>query len=239
MARVFLLFAAGAGAIAAVVAADRIGKGIRTAPRDAMISAATPTEHLGRAFGVHRTLDTIGAALGPADRVRGPVVDPGRLPHGDGRLARLRPGRGRAARPARARTTPGPPAERRRTEPTAAAFRWKDLTDRRLTRLLVVAGRLGLLTVGDGFIYLALLDRGGFGAEWFPLLYVGTNVAYLALAIPIGRLADRVGRARVLVAGHLALAGAYPCATVPSREASRRPSARCSCSAPSTPPPTA
>ena len=48
-----------------MVAADRVGKGIRTAPRDAMISTATPTAHLGRAFGVHRVLDTVGAALGP------------------------------------------------------------------------------------------------------------------------------------------------------------------------------
>ena len=65
VARIFLLFATGAAGIAAVVTADRIGKGIRTAPRDAMISTSTPSEHLGRAFGVHRMLDTIGAALGP------------------------------------------------------------------------------------------------------------------------------------------------------------------------------
>ena len=65
VARVFLLFASGAAGIAAVVTADRIGKGMRTAPRDAMISTSTPTEHLGRAFGVHRMLDTVGAALGP------------------------------------------------------------------------------------------------------------------------------------------------------------------------------
>ncbi len=63
--RIGLLFAAGLGAIVAVISADRVGKGLRTAPRDAMIVAATDPAHLGRAFGVHRTLDTIGAALGP------------------------------------------------------------------------------------------------------------------------------------------------------------------------------
>jgi MFS family permease len=97
----------------------------------------------------------------------------------------------------------------------APAFRWRDLADPRLTRLLVVAGGLGLLTVGDGFLYLALLERGGFGAVWFPLLYVGTNIAYLALAVPAGRLADRVGRARVLVLGHVALLAAYLGAATP------------------------
>ena len=44
---------------------------------------------------------------------------------------------------------------------------------------------------------------------WFPLLYVGTNVAYLVLAVPLGRLADRVGRAKVLVGGHVVLIAAY------------------------------
>src|ERR671920_1690802 len=45
--------------------ADRLGKGIRTSPRDAMISLATPRQHWGAAFGVHRSLDMTGALLGP------------------------------------------------------------------------------------------------------------------------------------------------------------------------------
>jgi hypothetical protein len=52
-------------ALAGVVLIDRIGKGIRTAPRDAMIAASTPTERLATAFGVHRALDTAGAMIGP------------------------------------------------------------------------------------------------------------------------------------------------------------------------------
>src|SRR6478735_7687524 len=65
VARFFLLFSTGLAAISAVISADRIGKGIRTAPRDAMISDATPADSLGYAFGVHRALDTAGAAIGP------------------------------------------------------------------------------------------------------------------------------------------------------------------------------
>ncbi|WP_448631803.1 MFS transporter [Cellulomonas soli] len=75
-----------------------------------------------------------------------------------------------------------------------------------------MAGALGLLTIGDGFIYLSLQARDGFATQWFPLLYVGTNVAYMLLAVPAGRLADRVGRARVFVWGHAMLAAAYVCA---------------------------
>src|SRR4051794_3010740 len=52
-------------AVGAIVLVDRIGKGIRTAPRDAMISLSTPKEQLGTAFGVHRALDTTGAMIGP------------------------------------------------------------------------------------------------------------------------------------------------------------------------------
>lgn len=218
VARVFLLFASGAAGIAAVVTADRIGKGIRTAPRDAMISTATPTEHLGRAFGVHRMLDTIGAALGPLIAFGLLVLVP------DGYSVVLVVSLAFALAGVALLGLLGPDVRSRRDAaaqagPTPPPFRWRDLTDARLRPLLAVAGVLGLLTIGDGFIYLALLDHGGVNEAWFPLFYVGTNVAYLLLAVPIGRLADRVGRARTLVVGHLALVGAYLCAVLPTSTA--------------------
>ncbi|AXT85856.1 MFS transporter [Aeromicrobium sp. A1-2] len=211
VARGGLLVATGFGAITAVLAVDRIGKGIRTAPRDAMIADSSDTEHLGRAFAVHRTLDTIGAAAGPLvafailwavpdGYTTVMVVSLAFALLGLALLGLLVPDRHST------RSAPGP--ERRR-------FRWRDVAGPSMRKLLLAAGVLGLLTIGDGFIYLALLDRGGFAASWFPLMYVGTNVAYLALAIPIGRLADRVGRTKVLVAGHGALLLTYVCAAAP------------------------
>lgn len=201
VARVLLLFAGGVGTIAAVISADRVGKGLRTAPRDAMIGAASDPAHLGRAFGVHRALDTIGAALGPllAFLVLWAIPDGystvlvvslGFAVLGVAVLALLVPA-----------GTGGVP----RAEP----IRWRGVLTPGLGRLLVVAGALALLTVGDGFVYLALLHGTDAAAHWFPVLYVGTNLVYLALAVPLGRLADRAGRARVLVLGHLPLAGAY------------------------------
>ena len=61
------LLAAGASvsAIGAVIVVDRAGKGLRTAPRDAPITLSTPESHLGRAFGVHRAMDSMGAFVGP------------------------------------------------------------------------------------------------------------------------------------------------------------------------------
>jgi MFS family permease len=206
VARVGLLVASGFATITAVVAVDRIGKGIRTAPRDAMIAASTPSSHLGRAFAVHRTLDTIGAAVGPLiafailwavpdGYTTVMIVSLAFALAGLALLGLLVPDR-----------PPGPDATGTTDRPV---FRWREVVDRRLARLLVAAGALGLLTIGDGFVYLALLDRGGFAATWFPLLYVGTNVAYLALALPVGGLADRVGRTWVFVGGHAALLLTY------------------------------
>jgi len=218
VARVFLLFATGAAGIAAVVTADRIGKGIRTAPRDAMISTSTPTEHLGRAFGVHRMLDTIGAALGPLIAFGLLQLVPG------GYSVVLVVSLAFALAGVALLGLLGPDVRTRRekaekTGPTPPPFRWRDLTDRRLRPLLAVCGMLGLLTVGDGFIYLALLDHGDVSVAWFPLFYVGTNLAYLLLAVPVGRLADRIGRARILVVGHLALVGAYLSSVLPTSTA--------------------
>lgn len=210
-ARFGLLFATGLGTVTAVVTADRIGKGVRTAPRDAMIAASVPTSELARAFGVHRTLDTIGAVLGPLlafailwaipdGYVAVMVVSLAFAVIGVALIGLLVDD----ARPRReARIAPSEP------------FRWGAVADPRLLRLLVVVGALGILTVGDGFLYLALLERSGFAGQWFPMLYVGTNMAFLVLAVPVGRLADRVGRARVLVLGHVALLGAYACGAAP------------------------
>jgi MFS family permease len=80
---------------------------------------------------------------------------------------------------------------------------------------MLVAGILGLLTIGDGFLYLELAQRDSLATQFFPLLYVGTNFAYLALAVPFGRLADRIGRTQVFVGGYVALLGAYVCAGSP------------------------
>jgi MFS family permease len=74
---------------------------------------------------------------------------------------------------------------------------------------------LGIFTVGDGFLYLELTERDALATKYFPLLYVGTNFAYLALAIPFGRLADRIGRARVFLGGQVLLVVAYLCAGGP------------------------
>ena len=103
-------------------------------------------------------------------------------------------------RTARGKADAGDQTPRRRI-----ALRLSDLSQPALRRVLLVAGLLGLVTVGDGFIYLSLSESGSLTAKYFPLLFVGTSAAYMVLAIPMGRLADRVGRGRVFVACHALL----------------------------------
>lgn len=213
LARIGFLFASGFWSITGIVTGDRIGKGIRTAPRDALIAAEAQPEHLGRSFGVHRMLDNIGAATGPLLAFLVLLL----IPNGYGTvfvvsLAFAVVGVAVLVLVVPDRRTPTAEPHQERIRP---AFKWSQLKEPGLTRLLITAGLLALMTVGDGFIYLVLQDRDSFAVQWFPLLYVGTNVVYLILAVPLGRLADRWGRVRVFLSGHGALLACYLLAAVP------------------------
>ncbi|WSW94925.1 MFS transporter [Streptomyces sp. NBC_00989] len=211
--------------IGLILAADRTGKGLRTAPRDALISLSSTPENRGRAFGVHRAMDTAGALLGPlvaflilratvdgydavftvsfCVAVVGVLVLVLFVPGGKGAGERGPGGRG-SGPGARERTVVEPP----RPRPTLrAAFAL--LARRDLRRITVCALLLGLATVSDSFIYLLLQRRLGVSDRWFALLPLGTAAAFLLLAVPLGRLADRAGRWRVFLGGHGALLTAY------------------------------
>ncbi|MGN6326421.1 MFS transporter [Pseudolysinimonas sp.] len=223
VARVGLLFAGGFAAITAVLTADRLGKGIRTAPRDALITAASPKAQLATAFGVHRTLDNLGAAVGPLLAFVILLLIPNGFSTvfvvslafaiiGVAVLGIIVPNRRPRAEAAEAVTPADTVSDR---PPARPALRWRELAQPGIRILLAASGILGLLTIGDGFLYLVLQTRDDFAAQWFPLLYVGTNVAFLALAIPLGRVADRFGRVRVFIIGHVLLLAAYVSAALP------------------------
>ncbi|MFI5642284.1 MFS transporter [Streptomyces goshikiensis] len=191
--------------IGLVLAADRVGKGLRTAPRDAMISLATPPERRGRAFGVHRAMDTAGALTGPLLAfliLRGApgsyhaIFTVSSYVAALGVLVLVLFVRGRSLRS---------------TPPTSAARpHLRELLHLpALRRITACAALLGLATVSDSFVYLLLQRRFDLPATWFPLLPLGTAAVYLLLAVPAGMLADRIGRRRMFVLGHAALLTGY------------------------------
>ena len=211
-----LYLAAGSSfsALGAVVLADRVGKGIRTAPRDALIALSSRREDLGMAFGVHRALDTTGAMLGPllafgllalapADFDAIFVVSFFVAVIGVGILALLVDGH-------RERIE----VDRDARISLAGAARL--VAERRFRSILVAAGVLGVVTISDAFLYLGLQRQYEIDMTLFPLLFVFTALAFMVLAVPAGWLADRIGRGRVLIGGYCLLIMLYASLLLPS-----------------------
>jgi MFS family permease len=89
------------------------------------------------------------------------------------------------------------------------------LSVRGMTPMLVAGTLLSLATISDGFLYVTLQRRVEFAARYFPLLYVATAAVFMLLAVPAGRLADRIGRARVFLGGYALLLVVYGSLLVP------------------------
>jgi MFS family permease len=187
---------------------DRLGKGIRTAPRDALISLSTARGHLAEAFGTHRALDTAGACLGPVLAFALLRLAPGAFDTvfvvsfcaavvGLGVLLVFVDNRGGVVDGIESGSVVSP----------GAAFGLLGLPGFRT--LALVGSGLSVATVSDSFVYLTLQRRVHIDPMFFPLLYVGTAVVYLLLSIPVGRLADRIGRRHVFIAGYVCLLGLY------------------------------
>ena len=210
--RLGLLVAQSVSALGALVFLDRTGKGIRTAPRDALISLSSERDELGTAFGVHRALDTAGAMLGPLIAFILLWLAPGEFDAifvASFSVALI----GLAVLALYVENRPAPAPEVEHVSLRAAASL---LGARRFATLVAVGGALAVVTVSDGFLFIALQRHLDFEPRLLPLLFVGTAFAYMLLAIPVGRLADQVGRGRVFVAGYLPLLAAYGLLLLPA-----------------------
>ncbi|MBC7161979.1 MAG: MFS transporter [Immundisolibacter sp.] len=177
--------------------ADRIGKGLRTSPRDALLAGAVEERHRGVVFGFHRAMDHGGAMLGPllafgllqaglsTPQVFAASVVPGAL-------VLLCLGLG-LREPAAI-----PPAP-------LAPLRW-GLLDRRIRGLIGAAGLLAVASVPDAFLVLWAY-QGGIEVVWLPLLWAAAHAVRSAISIPAGYLSDRLGRIPVVTGGWLIRAG--------------------------------
>ncbi len=204
----YVLAAAGKGILAVAPAwpvalagrsVDRFGKGIRTAPRDALLADFAEEQYRGRVFGLHRTMDTLGA-------VAGPLVGLLLLALFDDRLRliiaiALVPG---AAAVLVLRWLPEHGAA-----PAAQAQRW-DLArlPRRFYVLLAITVVFMLGNSSDAFLILRSQDL-GLTTTMVVLAYVAYNVVYAGLALPAGIFSDRVPRSWLMVTGWSVFAAVY------------------------------
>jgi MFS family permease len=173
---------------------DRIGKGIRGAPRDAMIADETPPEIRGAAFGLRQAMDTVGAFLAPlaavglmlvfANDIRAVfwvAVIPAFLSFLFAWIMLREP-------------------ERHLANAAGAAWGgWRSL-DRQVRRLIGVGFLFGLARFSESFLILKAIDV-GLAAQWSPLVLALFSLAYLLLAYPAGALSDRTDPKSVLLMG--------------------------------------
>ncbi|MFQ5344103.1 MAG: MFS transporter [Anaerolineae bacterium] len=182
---------------------DRVGKGVRTAPRDALLAASSPAESRGRSFGLHRAMDTTGAIIGPLLAfVLLPVFSGNYRPVF---AVTIIPGLISVALLVflvRERHVKAPAGERQGLRISLAPF------DRqfRLFLLAVVVFTLG--NSSDAFLLLRA-DATGVPGVQIPLLWLVFNVVYALASTPAGALSDRIGRRGVIVGGYAVFALVY------------------------------
>jgi MFS family permease len=190
----------GAGLVITARLIDRVGKGIRGAPRDALVADIAPPEVRGAAFGLRQSLDTVGAFTGPllavglmllwANDFRAVfwvAVIPGLLS-----VLLLMVGVTEPERHADApRTNPINRANMRRL---SAAYWW----------VVGIGAVFTLARFSEAFLVLRAQQL-GVAMAWVPLVMVAMNLVYAASAYPFGWLSDRVSHSRLLVAGLLVL----------------------------------
>jgi MFS family permease len=208
--RAGLLATSGAAGITTFLTLDRLGKGMRTAPRDALISLSVKREHLGTAFGVHRAMDALGAMLGPivAFLVLRSIADGFDVVFVFSLCSAVV---GLAVLVLFVQNRQPAVIEARRTVADRATLvgALQLLGAPAFRHLAISALLLGSMTISDGFVYLTLQRRASLSAGAFPLLYVMTSAFFLLFAIPMGKVADRVGRFHVFLAGHALLLVLY------------------------------
>lgn len=183
---------------------DRVGKGIRGAPRDALVADIAPPHLRGASFGLRQSLDTLGAFLGPLlaiglmwwtqdafQTVFWFAVLPAFLAFGLIVFAVKEPVHPPGHRCVRA------PLSRRELARLGGAYWW----------VVAVGAVFTLARFSEAFLVLRAQEA-GLTLMWVPAVLVVMNLVYSVAAYPAGALSDRVGRTRLLVAGLVVLVAA-------------------------------
>jgi MFS family permease len=175
--------------------ADRIGKGIRGSPRDAMVADETPPEIRGRAFGLRQAMDSVGALLAPlvAIGLMALLMDDIRMVY----WVAILPAAGSFLLAWLALKEPGQSLAPLKRSPFFAGFRQLSKDTK---RLLAIGFLFTLARFSEGFLILKGIEV-GLSQTWSPLTLALFNLAYVALAYPAGALSDRMPPRTILMAG--------------------------------------
>lgn len=219
LAKPFLYFATTWSAVAAVRFVDRVGKGIRTSPRDALVADSAPPEEMGKSFGLHRGMDTLGAVLGLSVAAlivylvqRGgleltrdafqTIVLVGIVPAVLAVFVLLFFVRERGRRADSTGVSCSANGHPSGAVPTKKGF------DFRFKLFLAIMVVFTLGNSSDAFLILRAQNL-DFSVPQILLLFVAFNLVYALAALPAGLVSDRLGRKGVIVVGWSIYALAY------------------------------
>jgi len=180
---------------------DRIGKGIRTSPRDALIAASVPADDRGRAFGLQRAMDHTGAVLGPLAAFL--LLAGAGLSYRSVFFLAAIPGAAAVASLLFLVRDPGIPP----SPPGGRILLGKGLPPV-FRRYLLIVSLFTLGNASDSFLILRAVDS-GVPAAWVPLLWGAFHVVKSSFSTPLGILSDRWGRKRLIVSGWIVYAACY------------------------------
>jgi MFS family permease len=205
--------------VVAIRLADRVGKGLRSAPRDALLAESVPAARRGAAFGLHRAADHAGAVVGPLLASALLLAFPGdlRLVFGLAVIPGLVTVAVLAWKVREDPVSPAPPSDasdRDAPPPASLAVSGSETgvgdgdDARRLRRYLVVLFVFTLGNASDAFLLLRAREL-GVAVAAVPLLWGALHVSKLAWNVVGGRLGDRIGPVRAIVAGWAVYAAVY------------------------------
>lgn len=179
---------------------ERVGKGVRSAPRDSLIASSSDSNTKGRSFGFHKAMDNSGAILGPLLAAGILLLFPKQyrvvfivafLPAVIGLIALIR--FVRESGEARAKNT--------------EAFKLRDFP----LKYYALLGIVVFFTLGNSTDALLLIKAGDIGVQvaLIPIVYMITSVVSVLAAVPIGILSDKIGRERLIIFGYLLYSAVY------------------------------
>lgn len=197
-------FATSAPIMFIVRVADRVGKGVRDAPRDALIADSTKTKKRGAAFGIHRSLDKVGAVAGPLLAII--LLPLMAYNYRDFFLLSIIPGLLSLAvlyyyirEPAKKRIEAAKFKGSKKMDLNWNLFHPQLTPEYR--KALVIALVFALGNFSFVFLMLRLVDF-GIAAALIPVAYLASNLVYMLSATPVGFLSDKIGRKSILAFGY-------------------------------------